>query len=119
VLHGTKGSFKKYGLDQQEPTLVGGGAKVPRVGEGEWLADPESQWGMLTVAPVLADPVMLAHTKVKTELGDYRLYYANVRDAINGVAKLAVTPEDGYRVVKLLEMARESSAAGKTLKVEF
>jgi predicted dehydrogenase len=119
VLHGTKGSFKKYGLDQQEPTLVGGGAKVPRVGEGEWLADPESQWGALTVAPVLADPVMLAHTKVKTELGDYRLYYANVRDAINGVAKLAVTAEDGYRVVKLLEMARESSAAGKTLKVEF
>jgi predicted dehydrogenase len=56
---------------------------------------------------------------VKTELGDYRLYYANVRDAINGVAQLAVTPEDGYRTVRLLEMARESSAAGRTLKVEF
>jgi scyllo-inositol 2-dehydrogenase (NADP+) len=119
LLHGTKGSFKKWGLDQQEPTLVGGGAKVPRVGEGEWLADPESQWGTLTVAPVLADPMMLAHTKVKTELGDYRLYYANVRDAINGVAKLAVTPEDGYRTVKLLEMARESSREGRTLKVAF
>ena len=119
VLHGTKGSFKKWGLDQQEPTLVSGGAKVPPVGEGEWLADPESQWGTLTVAPVLADPAMLAHTKVKTEFGDYRLYYANVRDAINGVAKLAVTAEDGYRVIKLLEMARESSEAGKTLKVAF
>jgi scyllo-inositol 2-dehydrogenase (NADP+) len=118
LLHGTKGSFKKFGLDQQEPALVGG-AKVPRVGEGEWLADPEAQWGMLTVAPVPADPGDLVRTKVKTELGDYRRYYANVRDAINGVAKLAVTPEDGWRVVKLLEMARESSDAGKTLKVEF
>jgi predicted dehydrogenase len=118
LLHGTKGSFKKYGLDPQEPALVGG-AKVPRVGEGEWLAEPEGQWGILTVAPVLADPATLVRTRVKTELGDYRGYYANVRDAINGVAKLAVTPEDGYRTVKLLEMARESWAEGRTLKVEF
>ena len=118
LLHGTKGSFKKYGLDPQEPALVGG-AKVPRMGEGEWLAEPESEWGTLTVAPVLADPATLVRTKVKTELGDYRLYYANVRDAINGVAKLAVTPEDGWRVIKLLEMARESWSEGRTLKVEF
>jgi predicted dehydrogenase len=118
LLHGTKGSFKKWGLDPQEPALVGG-AKVPRMGEGEWLAEPESEWGTLTVASVPADPGTLARTRVKTELGDYRLYYANVRDAINGVAKLAVTAEDGWRVVKLLEMARESSAEGKTLKVEF
>jgi len=118
LLHGTKGSFKKYGLDPQESALVGG-AKVPRMGEGDWLADPEAQWGTLTVAPVPADPATLVRTKVKTELGDYRGYYANVRDAINGVAKLAVTPEDGWRTVKLLEMARESWAEGRTLKVEF
>ncbi|MGD0444051.1 MAG: Gfo/Idh/MocA family oxidoreductase [Edaphobacter sp.] len=118
LLHGTKGSYKKWKLDPQEPALVGG-AKVPRMGEGEWLAEPEAEWGTLTVAPVLADPGTLTRTKVKTELGDYRLYYANVRDAIHGVAKLAVTPEDGYRVIRLLEMARESSAAGRTLPVEF
>jgi scyllo-inositol 2-dehydrogenase (NADP+) len=118
LLHGTKGSFKKYGLDPQEPALVGG-TKVPRVGEGEWLADPESEWGTLTVAPVQTDPGKLTRTRVKTELGDYRGYYANVRDAINGAAKLAVTPEDGYRVVKLLEMARESSEAKRTLPVKF
>ncbi|HEY1994235.1 MAG TPA: Gfo/Idh/MocA family oxidoreductase [Edaphobacter sp.] len=118
LLHGTKGSFKKYGLDPQEAALVGG-AKVPRLGEVEWLAEPESAWGTLTVAPVLAGPATLVRTKVKTELGDYRGYYANVRDAINGVAKLAVTPEDGYRTVKLLEMARESWAEKRTLPVEF
>jgi predicted dehydrogenase len=118
LLHGVKGSFKKYGLDPQEPALVGG-AKVPRMGEGEWLAEPEAEWGTLTVAPVLADPGTLVRTKVKTELGDYRLYYANVRDAINGTAKLAVTPEDGYRVIRLLEMARESSLEEITLPVQF
>jgi scyllo-inositol 2-dehydrogenase (NADP+) len=30
-----------------------------------------------------------------------------------------VTPEDGYRVIRLLEMARESSAARRTLPVKF
>jgi scyllo-inositol 2-dehydrogenase (NADP+) len=119
LLHGTKGSFKKYGLDPQEPALVGG-AKVPRIGSPEvWLAENSGSWGVLTVAPAPSDPTTLVRYEIKTEPGDYRLYYTNVRDAINGVAKLAVTPEDGYRVIKLLEMARESSAAGKTLRVDF
>ncbi len=118
LLHGTRGSYKKYGLDPQEPTLVGG-AKVPRMGEGEWLAEPESQWGTFTVAPVPAEPMNVKRTKVPTEFGDYRLYYANVRDAINGTAKLAVTPEDGYRTIRLLEMARESTKERQTIPVSF
>jgi scyllo-inositol 2-dehydrogenase (NADP+) len=118
LLHGVCGSFKKYGLDPQEPALLGG-AKVPRLGEGEWLQESEEHWGTLTVAPVPADPATLTRTKIKTAPGDYRLYYANVRDAINGTAELAVKPEDGYRVIKLLEMARESSEKQTTLPVEF
>jgi scyllo-inositol 2-dehydrogenase (NADP+) len=119
LLHGTKGSFKKHGLDPQEPALVGG-AKVPQLGSPEvWLREKESAWGKLTVAPVPSDPAMLVEHHVKTEPGDYRGFYANVRDAILGTAPLAVTSEDGYRVSKLLEMARESSKAGCTLKVEF
>jgi predicted dehydrogenase len=119
LLHGTKGSFKKHGLDPQEPTLVGG-ARVPMMGSKEvWLQEKESAWGKLTVAPVPADPAMLVEHQVKTELGDYRGFYANVRDAVLGKAPLAVTPEDGYRVAKLLEMARESSSKGCTLKVQF
>ena len=119
LLHGTKGSFKKHGLDPQEPALVAG-AKVPVLGAHEvWLQEKESAWGKLTVAPVPADPAMLVEHQVKTELGDYRGFYANVRDAILGAAPLAVTAEDGYRVIKLLEMARVSSAKGCTLKVEF
>ena len=51
--------------------------------------------------------------------GDYRGFYANVRDAILGKAEPAVTPEDGYRVTKLLEMARASSKQGCTLKIKF
>jgi scyllo-inositol 2-dehydrogenase (NADP+) len=119
LLHGTKGSFKKHGLDPQESALEGG-AKVPVLGSPEaWLREKESEWGKLTVAPVPSDPAMLVERHVKTEPGDYRGFYANVRDAVLGTSPPALTAEDGYRVVKLLEMARESSAKGCTLKVEF
>ena len=118
LLHGTKGSFKKYGLDPQEPALLAG-AKVPRMGEGEWLGEPEADWGVLTVAPVGAEPGTLVREPIRTENGDYRLYYANVRDAINKAGELAVKPEDAYMVIRLLEMGRQSSAEGRTLKVAF
>ena len=119
LLHGTRGSFKKYGLDPQEPALVHG-AKVPRMGSGDaWLEEDTTAWGTLTVAPVPADPGTLVTHEVITERGDYRGFYANVRDAINGDAEQEVKAEDGWRVVKLLEMARESSVEGRTLKVEF
>ena len=119
LLHGTKGSFRKHGLDPQEPALVGG-ARVPVQGSQQvWLQEDESAWGTLTVAPNPADPATLVTRHVKTEPGDYRGFYANVRDAILGTSPLAVTPEDGFRVIKLLELARESSSKGCTLKVEF
>lgn len=120
LLHGTKGSFRKYGLDPQEPALVAG-ATVPVMGATEeWLGEPEASWGELAIA---ADPVnapgTIGRSKVKTEVGDYRGFYANVRDAINGVSPLEVAAEDGARVIRLLEMARESSEQGRTLAVSF
>ncbi|WP_035359274.1 Gfo/Idh/MocA family oxidoreductase [Edaphobacter aggregans] len=119
LLHGTRGSFRKYGVDPQEPALVGG-ATVPPMGDArEWLGEPEAAWGTLAVAPDPAEPGILVRTKVKTELGDYRGFYANVRDAILGTGELAVSSEDGFRVIRLLEMARESSTKGLTLPVSF
>ena len=119
VLHGSKGSFEKHGLDPQEPALEAG-AKVPRLGTSEvWLQEKESAWGKLAVAPVPSDPAMLIEQQVKTEPGDYRAFYANVRDAVLGTATPILTVDDAYRVARLLELARESSAKGCTLKVEF
>jgi scyllo-inositol 2-dehydrogenase (NADP+) len=119
LMHGTRGSYRKHGLDPQEPALVGG-AKLPKPGSPEvWLQEGEAAWGVLTVAPNPAAPAKLVETKVKTELGDYRGFYANVRDAILGAAPLALTAQDGYHVIRLLELARQSSAEGRTLKVKF
>jgi len=119
TLHGTHGSYQKYGVDPQEPALVGG-AKLPVLGSpgsDAWLEEKESAWGRLVVAPTPSDPTILVDKQVRTLPGDYRGFYANVRDAILGVAPLAVTPEDAYRVIKLLELARVSSAEARTLPV--
>ena len=105
----------------QEVRAGSAGAGAGGRGEGAadgraevWLQERGGAWGTLTVAPVLADPGTLMQTGVKTELGDYRGFYANVRDAINGTAELAVSAEDGFQVIRLLELARESSLEGHT-----
>ena len=117
LLHGTAGSFRKEGLDQQEPRIVAG-AKVPPMGDAvKWLEEDESMWGTLTVAPKLDEPATLVKTKVKTEMGDYRCFYANVRDAVLRQAELMVPSEEGFTVVRLLELARQSSSEGRTVAV--
>ena len=117
LLHGTAGSFRKEGVDPQEPRIVAG-AKVPPMGDAvKWLEEDESMWGTLTVAPNLADPGTLVRTRVKTEMGDYRCFYANVRDAVNGQAELMVPSAEGFNVVRMLEVARQSSREGRTVTV--
>jgi len=98
LIHGTKGSFSKYGMDPQEDPLRRG--ELP--GGEHWGEDPQELWGTLSVAG--AEP-----RKVKTEIGDYRNLYANVRDAILGKAPLEVTAEQGFRTMRAIELAQQSS----------
>jgi scyllo-inositol 2-dehydrogenase (NADP+) len=108
VIHGTKGSFTKWGLDPQEDQIKAGmGFDAPEYGE-----DPESDWGELRICGETT-------RRVPTLKGDYRGYYANVRDALLGRAELAVKPEQAWRTTRLIELARESSAHGRRLKVDF
>ena len=119
LLHGTAGSFRKYGVDPQEPALVAG-VKVPPMGSQQvWLQEPPDAWGTLTVAPDMSQPGVLVTRQVPTVPGDYRGFYANVRDAILGRTTLAVTGEDGFRTIRLLELARSSSAERRTLDVNL
>ena len=117
LVHGTRRSFRKYGLDLQEPALVAG-AQVPPLGSPEiWLAEDPSAWGTLTIAPNPAEPAKLIHSTLATEPGDYRRFYAAVRDAIQGTGELAISAETGYEVIHLLELARQSSREGRTIRV--
>lgn len=107
VLLGTRGSFVKQTFDPQESNLRRG--DIPA--ETAWGAEPEENWGVLTVP----NGDTFTQRRVPSADCDYRDYYANVRDALLGKAKLAVTPEWSLDVMRLLEMARESSEKQRTI----
>ena len=111
LIHGTKGSFIKYGMDPQEPPLRAGEVPDGPDWGPNWGEDPESLWGTLTVAAGGASCTQ----KVQTERGDYRGYYENVRDAIVHGYALAVTPEQALRTMQVLELARQSSLEKRTI----
>ena len=112
LLHGTEGSFRKWGLDPQEPAIVAG-ARVPRMGEGEWLDEDEGGWGEL----ITVSSGHVQRDTVRTERGDYRAFYENVRDAIRGAIALEVPSDAGLRVATVLEAARVSSAEGRSVSL--
>lgn len=101
VLLGTQGSFIKQTVDPQENNLRHG--NIPA--SGPWGAEPEENWGLLTVP----EGDKFAERRVPSANCDFRDFYANVRDTLMGKAAPAVTPEWAVNVMRLLEMARESS----------
>jgi predicted dehydrogenase len=107
VIHGTAGSFTKTALDPQEEPLRRG---IAPGGPG-WGEDPEAHWGML----YLASDSELGGTKVKTETGDYREFYANLRDAMLGMAELVVKPQQALDVIRAIEIAIESNQERRTI----
>jgi scyllo-inositol 2-dehydrogenase (NADP+) len=107
VLLGTQGAFFKQTFDPQENNLRRG--HIPK--DAPWGAEPEENWGVLT----LADAVGTTQRRIPSHTGDYRDYYANVRDVLLGQATPAVTSQQALDVMRALELARESSSARRTL----
>ncbi|WP_295996525.1 oxidoreductase [Rugamonas sp.] len=106
VVHGTAGSYVKLGLDAQEDALKAGLAP----GGAQWGIDPQP--GTLTMAG--ADGLAVrGHAGVD---GDYRRYYAGVRDAILGVGANPVPAAEALQVMRWLACGqqswRESRAVG-------
>jgi predicted dehydrogenase len=54
--------------------------------------------------------------KVETERGDYRGFYANMRDAIEKGAPLEVPPEQAVRTMRALLLAHKSSREGRVVR---
>ena len=107
VLHGTRGSFFKQSFDPQEINLRHG--HIPE--SGPWGGEPQEDWGVLTT---MENDIVIKRS-VPSATSDYRDYYANARDAILGRATLAVTPEHALDVMRVLEMAQESSRTRCTI----
>lgn len=120
LLHGTSGSYRKFGVDPQEPALVAG-ARVPSIGSAEpWLREPETSFGQLALCPdPVRAPSTLTYTRPETQPGDYRGFYRNVLAAIRSAEPLTVRPIDAWRAVRVLELARQSSHEERTLPVDL
>ena len=105
TLHGTLGSYVKHGLDTQEDALKRGEAP----GGPGWGSDPRD--GALTTWRNGAPHVRA----VATACGDYRAYYAALRDAVLGRGPNPVPAAEAVAVMAVLELASESAAAGREL----
>jgi len=109
LIHGTKGSFVKYGMDPQEALLRG--ENVPRGVDwgADWGVEAEEWWGTLSR---VGEP----SRRIATERGDYRGFYANVRDAIEKKTALEVTPEQALRTMRAVVLAHKSSRERRTVE---
>lgn len=93
TVHGTEGSFIKYGLDPQEEALKSG--RTPT--EPDWDVEPSGMYGQVTTAE--------GTRAIPTIPSTFTRYYENMRDAILGRAPLAVTPSQALAVMQGLELA--------------
>lgn len=110
-LRGAKGNYWKYGLDPQEAALN----KVTLINDPAWGREPQSEWGTLHV-----DVGGGAVTRpVQPQTGDYRLYYAAVRDAVLGKAPVPVKPVEAWRTARILEWAQESSGSRREIPCDW
>jgi scyllo-inositol 2-dehydrogenase (NADP+) len=107
LLFGTKGAFLKQTFDPQEMNLRRGGISKDK----PWGAEPEENWGLLT----LSDGTSASQRRIPSGTGDYRDYYANVRDVLLSQAQPAVTLPQALDVMRALELARESDANRRTI----
>ena len=96
IIHGTKGSFIKHGLDIQEETQ----RKNILPDTPDWGAEPESQYGTLTTPN--------GRFTFPSQPGNYHHFYDNLYRAIVGEASQEVAPEQVLAVMRIIELAGES-----------
>ncbi|MBG9377740.1 Gfo/Idh/MocA family oxidoreductase [Panacibacter sp. DH6] len=108
MIHGTLGSFVKYGEDPQEVYLRAG--KLPTEVEN-WGQEDEQIFG--TIHTDLSGHVF--NEKYPSIKGDYGYYYENLYKTIREGIPLRERPEHAFNVIKLIELAEESSKEKRTI----
>lgn len=101
ILHGTQGSYIKYGLDVQ--------SRIPVTAENlkspDWGKESPDMWGKLNTH---LGPLHMEGS-IETLAGSYQDYYRDIYEAITRGSKPRVSAEDGKLTVELIEMAFMSS----------
>lgn len=107
IVHGTRGSYVKYGLDPQEERLKSG-ARLPQEDWGYDMRD-----GVLT----RIDGEARKEETWLTLPGNYPAYYAAIRDALMGGGENPVPASQAIRIMELIELGIESAKHRATLSL--
>jgi len=112
-MRGMRGNFQKWGLDPQEEAL----GKITKITDEYWADEPEERWG--TISADLDGAIK--SWSVPPEPGDYRRFYAAVRDVLLGNSPAAPppAPNEAWRVARVLEYAKESSEKHRDIECDW
>src|SRR5215471_11778123 len=108
MVHGTRGSFLKYGEDPQEVFLRAG--KLPSEVEN-WGRESQEIYGLLHTET----DGKIVREKYPSLKGDYGYYYQNLYKTIRENAPLREKAEHGYNSIRLIELAIESNKQRTTI----
>jgi len=110
-VRGDKGSFKKCHLDCQEDQLK----KGMRPGDNGYGLEPKERYGILNTAQGGKIDSEVVPT---VEPATYAEFYRKFARALGGdLAQIPVDPDVAASVIRLVELAIESSRTGRTLSV--
>ena len=109
TLHGTEGSFLKWGLDPQEQALKSGALPQGK----SWGCEPEKEWGMLNTT------LNGKHFRgaYATAPGAYQQYYNNIFAAIREGKALEVTAHQALMGISVIEAAYSSAREGRVTEL--
>jgi predicted dehydrogenase len=105
---GSEAAFEIDGLDPQWDAL----ARADRPGGRGWGRLPST--GRLT-SDAGPEPRL---ERIRPIAGDYRRFYASVRDALLGRGPMPVDPADAVEVLRIMEAARSSAERGCVVTLE-
>jgi scyllo-inositol 2-dehydrogenase (NADP+) len=111
TLRGAHGEYIKWNLDPQEALLKATG----QIKEPGWGVEPEPDWGVLTTEV----DGKLVNKPIEPIPGDYRLFYAGVRDAILNNAAPPATALDAWYAARVLEWAEQSNAERREIACDW
>jgi predicted dehydrogenase len=110
-VRGDKGSFRKFHLDCQEDQLRAG----MRPGDQGYGVEPEDRHGVLSISH---DGKITSEVVPTLGPATYVEYYRSFAAALKGDKdQIPVDPAVAAGVIRLVELARESSKVGRTLDV--
>ncbi|KAI9369690.1 hypothetical protein BJX61DRAFT_133587 [Aspergillus egyptiacus] len=107
-VRGDKGSFKKFHLDCQEEQLKAG----MKPGDSGYGREPSERYGTLTTVQN-GKPVREITPTV--EPPTWTEYYRKMARALAGEGELPASGAEAAEIIRLIELAQESSKQGRTL----